>query len=101
MPEGQRDVKFLRDARQRILAELQRSIVGQTEPIEELLTAFFAGGHCLITGVPGAAKTLLIASLAPIMNPPSAARSAAPRRPPADPRVRSKDRGPVHFQIAK
>lgn len=64
---GTVDVAFLRDVRVKIIGELQRVIVGHTEPIDQLLTAFFAGGHCLITGVPGAAKTLLINSLAPIM----------------------------------
>jgi len=50
-----------------ILAQLKRVIVGQDEAIRQVLTAFFAGGHCMITGVPGVAKTLLIASLARIM----------------------------------
>jgi len=67
MPAGTIDVAYLRDARIRIVEELKRVIVGQAEPIDQLLTAFFAGGHCLITGVPGAAKTLLITSLAPIL----------------------------------
>ena len=61
------DVAFLRDARQKVIDELGRIIVGHAEPIDQLLTAFFAGGHCLITGVPGAAKTLMITSLAPIL----------------------------------
>src|SRR5438067_10914062 len=61
------DVAFLRDARVKIIEELKRIIVGHDEPIDQLLTAFFAGGHCLITGVPGAAKTLMITSLAPIL----------------------------------
>jgi MoxR-like ATPase len=67
MPSGTVDVAFLRDVRGKIIEELQRVIIGHTEPIDQLLTAFFAGGHCLITGVPGAAKTLMINSLAPIM----------------------------------
>jgi len=44
--------------------ELRRVIVGQDEVIEEILTAFLAGGHCLLRGVPGLAKTLLIKTLA-------------------------------------
>jgi len=67
MPAGKIDVAYLRDARIKIVEELKRVIVGHAEPIDQLLTAFFAGGHCLITGVPGAAKTLLITSLAPIL----------------------------------
>src|SRR5262245_35560705 len=44
--------------------ELRRVIVGQDEVITEILTAFLAGGHCLLRGVPGLAKTLLIKTLA-------------------------------------
>ena len=44
--------------------ELRRVIVGQDEVINEILTAFLAGGHCLLRGVPGLAKTLLIKTLA-------------------------------------
>jgi MoxR-like ATPase len=44
--------------------ELRRTIVGQDRVIEEILTAFLAGGHCLLRGVPGLAKTLLIKTLA-------------------------------------
>ncbi|MCZ7649197.1 MAG: AAA family ATPase [Planctomycetota bacterium] len=67
MADRKVDVAFLKEARGRILQELRHAIVGHAEPIDQVLTAFFAGGHCLITGVPGAAKTLLIASLAPIL----------------------------------
>ena len=44
--------------------ELRRVIIGQDEVIAEILTAFLAGGHCLLRGVPGLAKTLLIKTLA-------------------------------------
>jgi MoxR-like ATPase len=47
-----------------IREEIQRVIVGQEEVIEQLLIALLAGGHCLLVGVPGLAKTLLISSLA-------------------------------------
>jgi MoxR-like ATPase len=56
------------DGRQRILAELRKVIVGQDEAIEQVLMALFTGGHCLITGVPGLAKTLLIRTLAEIFD---------------------------------
>jgi MoxR-like ATPase len=44
--------------------QLRRVIVGQDRVIDEILTAFLAGGHCLLRGVPGLAKTLLIKTLA-------------------------------------
>jgi len=50
-----------------IVGQLKQVIVGQDQAIQQVLTAFFAGGHCMITGVPGVAKTLIIASLARIM----------------------------------
>jgi len=56
------------EGRERILAELRKVIVGQDEVIEEVLIALFTGGHCLITGVPGLAKTLLIKTLADILD---------------------------------
>jgi MoxR-like ATPase len=56
------------DGRERILAELRKVIVGQDEVIEQVLTALFTGGHCLLTGVPGLAKTLLIKTLAEILD---------------------------------
>ena len=54
--------------RDQILEELRRVIVGQDEAIELVLTAIFTGGHCLITGVPGLAKTRLVRSLADILD---------------------------------
>ena len=48
----------------RLHAELRRVIVGQDAVIAEILTVFLAGGHCLLRGVPGLAKTLLIKTLA-------------------------------------
>ncbi|MBA3707557.1 MAG: AAA family ATPase [Planctomycetes bacterium] len=67
MPAATIDVAYVRDIRAEIVAELKRIIVGHDQPVDQLLTAIFAGGHCLITGVPGAAKTLLVTSLAPIL----------------------------------
>jgi MoxR-like ATPase len=57
-------VQRLHDAYQKITRELTKKIVGQQQVIEELLVAMFARGHCLLVGVPGLAKTLLIRSLA-------------------------------------
>src|SRR4249919_1389678 len=58
----------LADGRARILGELRKVIVGQDEVVEQVLIALFTGGHCLITGVPGLAKTLLIKTLADILD---------------------------------
>jgi len=55
-------------ARGRITSELAKAIVGQREVIEQILIALFAGGHCLITGAPGLAKTLLVKSIAQIFD---------------------------------
>src|SRR5580698_6102747 len=46
-----------------ILTEVRKVIVGQEEVIEQVLIALFVGGHCLITGLPGTAKTLLVRTL--------------------------------------
>src|SRR5438067_2427910 len=54
--------------RTRIQTELAKVIVGQSDVIEQLLIALFAGGHCLITGAPGLAKTLLVKSIAQIFH---------------------------------
>jgi len=54
--------------RARILTEVRKVIVGQDAVIEQVLMALFTGGHCLITGVPGLAKTLLIKTLAAILH---------------------------------
>ena len=57
-------VSKLNDARNRIVQQLGQVIVGQQQVIEELLICLFARGHCLLEGVPGLAKTLLISTLA-------------------------------------
>src|SRR5215210_6019263 len=54
--------------RERILREIRKVIVGQDEVIDQVLMALFTGGHCLITGVPGLAKTLLIKTVAQILD---------------------------------
>ena len=56
------------EGRERILAELRKVVVGQDEAVEEVLIALFTAGHCLITGVPGLAKTLLIKTIADILH---------------------------------
>src|SRR5262249_40764229 len=54
----------LRDAYNDLKKQLARVIVGQDDVIEELLIALFCRGHCILEGVPGLAKTLMISSLA-------------------------------------
>jgi MoxR-like ATPase len=54
--------------RARVEAELSKVIVGQREVIDQILLALLAGGHCLITGAPGLAKTLLVKSIAQIFH---------------------------------
>jgi MoxR-like ATPase len=61
-------VEQLREARERIYKELSKVMVGQKEVVEQLLYALFSGGHCLITGAPGLAKTLLVRSIAQIFH---------------------------------
>ena len=46
-----------------IVAQVHRVIVGQEEVLEQVLIGLFVGGHCLITGLPGTAKTLLVRTL--------------------------------------
>lgn len=59
-----RVLELVRSSRQRFQDELAKRIVGQQHAVEQLLIALFAGGHCLITGAPGLAKTLLVKSIA-------------------------------------
>jgi MoxR-like ATPase len=69
MTSPERDVvDRLTGGRSKIEAELEKVIVGQKEVIEQILIALFSGGHCLITGAPGLAKTLLVKSIARIFH---------------------------------
>ena len=58
----------LADARGRILGEIRKVIVGQDEVIEQVLISLFVGGHTIITGVPGLAKTLLVRTLSGVLD---------------------------------
>ncbi len=64
----QRAAERLIAGRARIEGELGKAIVGQREVIEQIMIALVAGGHCLITGAPGLAKTLLVKSIARIFD---------------------------------
>ncbi len=57
-------VQKLSSAREQITSQLSRVIVGQEQVIEELMICLFSRGHCLLEGVPGLAKTLMISTLA-------------------------------------
>ncbi len=61
-------VKQIREGKARIDAELSKTIVGQKDVIEQLLICLFSGSHCLITGAPGLAKTLLVRSVAQVFH---------------------------------
>jgi MoxR-like ATPase len=54
----------LRDAHARVREQIHSVVVGQDEVIEQLMAGIFAGGHCILEGVPGLAKTLLVQTLA-------------------------------------
>ncbi|MFN9266518.1 MAG: AAA family ATPase [Acidobacteriota bacterium] len=57
-------VERFQQAEARIVEQVRRVIVGQNEVIDQVLIALFVGGHCLITGMPGTAKTLLVRTVA-------------------------------------
>jgi MoxR-like ATPase len=61
-------VQEIAQARLQILAEIEKRIIGQRAVVDQLLVALFAHGHCLFVGVPGLAKTLLISTLAEILD---------------------------------
>jgi len=58
----------VREARDRIRGEMAKVIVGQSQVIEDLLVCLFARGHCLLIGVPGLAKTLMVSTLASVLD---------------------------------
>jgi len=60
-------VERLKDSHDRLMAEIGKVIIGQRQIIEELLISLLSRGHCLIVGVPGLAKTLLISTLAQVL----------------------------------
>jgi MoxR-like ATPase len=66
--EDLKAVEELAVAKRQILEQIEKRVVGQRDVVEHLLTALFAKGHCLFVGVPGLAKTLLISTLADVLN---------------------------------
>jgi MoxR-like ATPase len=63
-----RAVEELHDARRLLLGEIEKRIVGQKDVVDSLLVSLFARGHCLFVGVPGLAKTLLISTVAEVLD---------------------------------
>ncbi len=61
-------IRKLTEAREKIIDQLSQVIVGQTQVIDELLISLFSRSHCLLEGVPGLAKTLMISTLARALN---------------------------------
>jgi MoxR-like ATPase len=61
-------IEKLMEGRDLILRQMKKVIIGQEEVMDQMLMALFAGGHCLLEGVPGLAKTLMIKTLADILN---------------------------------
>ena len=61
-------VEQIRASRDKIYSELSKAVIGQRDVIEQLLYSLFAGGHCLLTGAPGLAKTLLVNSISQIFD---------------------------------
>ncbi|NMD00240.1 MAG: AAA domain-containing protein, partial [Bacteroidales bacterium] len=57
-------VKQLQETHQKLKKEIQKIIIGQDQVIDEVITALFSKGHCLLIGVPGLAKTLLVTTIA-------------------------------------
>ena len=67
-PQETQAIVKLAQAREKILEQLGQVIVGQHQVIEELLISLFSRGHCLLEGVPGLAKTLMISTLSRTLN---------------------------------
>ncbi len=66
--EDLKAVEALAQARSAVLKEIEKRVVGQREVVDHLLISLFSRGHCLFVGVPGLAKTLLISTLAEVLN---------------------------------
>jgi MoxR-like ATPase len=66
-PDELKVIEQLGEARNLLLGEIHKVIIGQDEVIEQLLLAMFSRGHCLMVGVPGLAKTLLVSTIASVL----------------------------------
>ncbi len=61
------EMDYVKQSTERMRLEMSKVIIGQDEVIEQLLVAIFSRGHCLLEGVPGLAKTLMVSTLAKCM----------------------------------
>jgi MoxR-like ATPase len=82
--EVEREVAGFRAAWESLRGALGRAVVGHAAPVEQVLTAFFAGGHVLLEGVPGLGKTLLVRTLAASVGLRFARLQCTPDLMPAD-----------------
>ena len=94
-----------RDSFQRVRSEVAKVLVGQDEVVEHTLISLFAGGHCLLEGVPGLGKTLLVRTLAKVLELEYSRIQFTPDLMPADiigtRLVVESDRGGREFQFQK
>lgn len=82
--DPEQDVRQLASAASQLQEQLGRVIVGQSEVVEQLLMAMFSRGHCLLVGVPGLAKTLLVSTVSRILHLSSKRIQFTPDLMPAD-----------------
>ncbi len=62
--ELKKRIERFQTVRDNILGQVRQVIVGQEEVLDQILISLFVGGHCLITGLPGTAKTLMVRTIA-------------------------------------
>jgi len=72
------------EAREGLLREIRKVIIGQDEVVEQVLLSLFVGGHSIITGVPGLAKTLLVRTISSVLDLPFKRIQFTPDLMPAD-----------------
>jgi MoxR-like ATPase len=72
------------EAREGLLREIRKAIIGQDEVVEQVLLSLFVGGHSIITGVPGLAKTLLVRTISSVLDLPFKRIQFTPDLMPAD-----------------
>ncbi len=66
--EDMKAIGQLREARDTILREIRKVIIGQEEVVEQMINALFSRGHCLVVGVPGLAKTLMVSTISRVLD---------------------------------
>ncbi|MFZ4627959.1 MAG: AAA family ATPase [Blastocatellia bacterium] len=77
-------LKKMVEAREGLLREIRKAIIGQDEVVEQVLLSLFVGGHSIITGVPGLAKTLLVRTISSVLDLPFKRIQFTPDLMPAD-----------------